>query len=401
MADVIINEITIIPVSAIYPHELGRNSRNMEIGRSVLEWVIRANTSGGTTGFTIAQQFMSPRNGGTVSELVSLLRETFLGQKVGDLLLFEGDVVVGPGKKFKAVFRKHGWLSILAFDLVARDMGVSAVTLLGGFKRRSVPAYDTTLYLDDLRVPERGVAQVVEEAVDGVKAGWGELKIKVGRGGHWMAPVAGQVRDAEIVNSIREAVGPDIKLMVDANFGYEKKLDLLEKFIMETKDAKVYWLEEMVLPDIESYRAMRGMVEKAKTNSLLVCGEVDREPISKIYLDLAAEGLMDAYQPDIVSIGFSTWNEIEEALQKYEVRTQPHCFFNGVFGTRASIVYGAASETFISVEDERCKQHIFKPDDFSLVNGKYSVPDVPGLGLEIDDDEYLKNYASNAVLVKS
>ena len=103
MADVIINEITIIPVSAIYPHELGRNSRNMEIGRSVLEWVIRANTSGGTTGFTIAQQFMSPRNGGTVSELVSLLRETFLGQKVGDLLLFEGDVVVGPGKKFKAV----------------------------------------------------------------------------------------------------------------------------------------------------------------------------------------------------------------------------------------------------------------------------------------------------------
>ena len=237
--------------------------------------------------------------------------------------------------------------------------------------------------------------------MDGVKAGWGELKIKVGRGGHWMAPVAGQVRDAEIVNSIREAVGPDIKLMVDANFGYEKKLDLLEKFIMETKDAKVYWLEEMVLPDIGSYRAMRGMVEKAKTNSLLVCGEVDREPISKIYLDLAAEGLMDAYQPDIVSIGFSTWNEIEEALQKYEVRTQPHCFFNGVFGTRASIVYGAASETFISVEDERCKQHIFKPDDFSLVNGKYSVPDVPGLGLEIDDDEYLKNYASNAVLVKS
>ena len=109
MADVIINEITIIPVPAIYPHELGRNSRNMEIGRSVLEWVIRANTSGGTTGFTIAQQFMSPRNGGTVSELVSLLRETFLGQKVGDLLLFEGDVVVGPGKKFKAVFRKHGW----------------------------------------------------------------------------------------------------------------------------------------------------------------------------------------------------------------------------------------------------------------------------------------------------
>jgi len=400
MTDAIINEITIIPVTAVYPHELGRNSRNMEIGRSVLEWVIKADTTSGTTGLTIAQQFMSPRNGGSASELASLLRDTLLGQKVNDLLVLDGDVAVGPGKKFKTAFQKHGWLSILAYDLVARELGISAVTLLGGFIRRSVPAYDTTLYFDDLRVPEKGIKQVVEEAVGGVNSGWGELKIKVGRGGHWMVPEAGQVRDAEIVNSIREAVGPDIKLMVDANFGYEYRLDLLEKFIAETRDANIFWLEEMVLPDIDSYRAIRGMVEKAKTDSLLVCGEVDREPISKIYLDLAAEGLMDAYQPDIVSIGFSSWKEIEDSLQKYQVRTQPHCFFNGVFGTRASIVYGAASETFMSVEDERCRPHIFKPDEFSFVNGKYSVPDVPGLGLEIDPDIYRQKYACNAVSVK-
>ena len=71
-----------------------------------------------------------------------------------------------------------------------------------------------------------------------------------------------------------------------------------------------------------------------------------------------------------------------------------------MFGTRASIVYGAASETFISVEDERCSPHIFKPDGFSFVNGKYSVPDVPGLGLEIDPDRYMQKYACTAVSVR-
>ena len=399
MSDSIINSISVIPVTATYPHELGRNSRNMEVGRSVLEWIVKADTSDGSSGLTIAQQFMSPRNGGRVSELVLLLQETLMGKRVTDLLLLDGDVVVGPGNDYKTLFHKHGWLSILAYDLVGKQLGVSAVTLLGGFKRRYVPAYDTTLYFDDLRVPEKGVQQVVQEAQQSVEAGWNQIKIKIGRCGTWMSPEPGQIRDAEIVNSIREAVGKDVKLMVDANFGYEGRLDLLENFIMETKEANIFWLEEMVLPNVDSYRAMRNMVETAKTNSLLVCGEVDREPISEIYKDLASEGLMDGYQPDIVSIGFSGWKAIENSLEKYNVRSQPHCFFNGVFGTRASIIFGAASDTFMSVEDERCSPHIFKPDHFEFKDGSYYVPDVPGLGLEIDEEIYIGKYASNSVVL--
>ena len=107
-----------------------------------------------------------------------------------------------------------------------------------------------------------------------------------------------------------------------------------------------------------------------------------------------------AWVVDLYKSGMLCCCVMPASLQKYQVRTQPHCFFNGVFGTRASIVYGAASETFMSVEDERCRPHIFKPDEFSFVNGKYSVPDVPGLGLEIDPDIYRQKYACNAVSVK-
>ena len=81
------------------------------------------------------------------------------------------------------------------------------------------------------------------------------------------------------------------------------------------------------------------------------------------------------------------------------MRSQPHCFFNGVFGTRASIIFGAASDTFISVEDERCAPHIFKPDHFEFKDGSYYVPDVPGLGLEIDKEIYIGKYASNSVVL--
>ena len=159
-----------------------------------------------------------------------------------------------------------------------------------------------------------------------------------------MLPKDGMERDVEVVLAVREVVGPNCRIFVDANFGYDNRLDLLEDFVRETLPAKIYWLEEMITHDVENYRAFRDIQSRVGSEALLVCGEVDRIPISPVFQSLIDEGLIDGYQPDIVSAGFSGWQAIERQLEATQVRSVPHNFGNGNFGTRADIIFGAASK---------------------------------------------------------
>jgi L-alanine-DL-glutamate epimerase-like enolase superfamily enzyme len=386
-----ITEVSVTPVPSHYRKELGKNAYIDNIGVQRLEWVVRARTDGGVEGVTIANRFMRQ---GRVEDLLKFLGETLLGQKVDSLLRLRNGVVTGPGKEFARAVRHNGWLSILAFDLYGKAHGVSATSLLGGKVHDAIPAYDTTLYFQDFLVPEKGAKQVAEEAAEAKRAGYRALKIKTGRGGRWMMPEAGMRRDVEVVLGVREAVGPDFNIYVDANFGYDNHLDLLEDFIRETIPANIFWLEEMITHDVAGYRAMREMQAKHGSKSLLVCGEVDRDPISETFRHLIEDGLIDGYQPDIVGAGYLRWMEIERELKDTDVRSIPHNFGNGTFGTFASIPFAAACKTFVSLEDERNIPHIYGPFP-PFKNGAYTVQEKPGLGIKIDEALFKKNYAKH------
>jgi len=210
-----------------------------------------------------------------------------------------------------------------------------------------------------------------------------------------MLPEDGMRRDAEVVLAVRDAVGPEAKIMVDANFGYDGHMDLLEEFVRQTLPANVFWLEEMVTADVGDYRAFRDIQSRTGSDALLVCGEVDREPVSEVFRDLIAEGLIDGYQPDIVANGFAGWQEIERFLASSGVRSIPHNFGNGNFGTRADLIFGAASETFVTLEDERHLPNVYAGDDFAFGDGSYAIPSdpSPGLGLAVDQDEFQRSHA--------
>jgi len=109
--------------------------------------------------------------------------------------------------------------------------------------------------------------------------------------------------------------------------------------------------------------------------------------------------LIDGYQPDIVGTGFSNWLEIENWLENTEVRSIPHNFGNGNFGTRATIIFCAASASFVTLGDEMCLPHVYRTDDCTFENGSYSLPDTPGLGLQIDEEKYQRIYAKHEARV--
>jgi galactonate dehydratase len=384
MSSEIIESVSITPIPSSYQKELGKNAYIDNIGTQRIEWVVRARSSSGAEGISIANRMMRE---GSVESMLAYIKGALLGREVDQLLEISEGVVTGAGPGMDRWYRHNGWMTILAFDLVGKVRGVSAIDLLGGKKHDSVPAYDTTLYFQDFLNPVRGALQVGDEAAQAVADGWRAIKIKLGRGGRWMLPEDGMRRDIEVVLGARQAVGPDVKIYVDANFGYDGHLDLLDQLIKEVTPADIFWFEEMITHNVDGYKAMRESLAKYGSKALLTCGEVDRDPISEVFQDLIDGGLIDGYQPDIVGHGYLGWMDLERQLEGTGVRTIPHNFGNGSFGSYASIVWGAASESYVSLEDERVIPHYLTalPE---FTNGAYALPTGPGLGMDIDEAGY-------------
>ncbi len=97
----------------------------------------------------------------------------------------------------------------------------------------------------------RGLDNNVKEAQDHVKAGYGAIKIKIGKD---------PLQDVELVQAIRDAVGSAIRLMMDANCGYDVPTAI--RVGKQLEEADVYWFEEPITPDnLEGYRRLSSILK--------------------------------------------------------------------------------------------------------------------------------------------
>ena len=394
-----INEIAVAPIPARHWTELGRNAYTPEgLGETRTEWLVRARTTGGVEGLANARQSVSA-DGGSIGRLVADLREVFLGRSVDSLLEIADGHAVAAGSEVRQALATWGWMDTLAIDLVSRTRGKSIATLLGGRRRERIPAYESTTYFQDLLHPHRGLAAVVVHTCRGFADGFRQFKIKVGRGGRAMTPSAGLHRDIEVVLGIRDALGPDVELMVDANFGYDGQPENLEEFIRATSSARLTWLEEMVTASVEAYQALRDLQATHCPETLLVAGEVDGNPPSGAFVDLIDQGLIDGYQPDIVRIGHLRWKQLESRLAEKSILPIPHNFGNGRFGLIAGLALATSLDSWVALEDERIRPNVYADDALTVINGAYWAPAGPGLGIEIDHDAYARIGAPNEVVI--
>ena len=396
-----INEIALAPIPARHWKELGRNAYTAEgLGETRTEWLVRARTTGGAEGLANARHTFSAA-GGSVAGLIADLREVFLGRTVDSLLEIHNGHAVAAGSAVRQALTTWGWMDILAVDLVSRSRGQSIAALLGVRRRDRTSAYESTTYFQDLLHPQDGVAEVVAHACRGFAHGFRQFKIKVGRGGRTLTPNAGLHRDIDAVLAIRDALGPDVKLMVDANFGYDDQPENLAEFIRATSSARLTWLEEMVTASIEGYRTLRELQATHCPETLLVAGEVDSNPPSGAFLDLIEQQLIDGYQPDIVRIGLLRWKQLEPCLAARSILPIPHNFGNGRFGLIAGLALATSLDSWVSLEDERIRPNVYADDELTLVNGAYLAPDGPGLGIQVDDDAYSRIGVPNEVVIRA
>ncbi len=97
-------------------------------------------------------------------------------------------------------------VDIALWDVIGRAVGKPVHKLIGGAHRTEVQAYATGLYFIDM---DRLVEEAVEEALEYKEQGFRAIKMKIGLGDPKL--------DVRRVRAVRDAIGPDIALAVDAN----------------------------------------------------------------------------------------------------------------------------------------------------------------------------------------
>ncbi|TYP76736.1 enolase C-terminal domain-like protein [Paenibacillus methanolicus] len=255
----------------------------------------------------------------------------------------------------------------------------------------SVPCYDTSLYFDDLHLPDErdAVKLLQEEAQEGYAKGHRHFKIKVGRGGRHMPLLEGTKRDIAIVRGISEVAGPAGKLMIDANNAYN--LNLAKEVLGALSDVNLYWLEEAFHEDDALYADLKSWLAERNQQVLIADGEGLASPF---LVDWAVKGFVDVLQYDIIHPGFTFWLELGRKLDEHGLRTAPHCYGNA-YGIYVSGHLAPSIAGFQFVEWDDITIGGMDASAYQIREGTMLIPSLPGFGLQFDDELFTHQSAAN------
>jgi L-alanine-DL-glutamate epimerase-like enolase superfamily enzyme len=278
----------------------------------------------------------------------------------------------------------HGgrpWICEVAiWDLVGRTLGEPLWRLLGGRSERLL-AYASS---GELVAPAERARRARELVQRGVRA----LKLRF-HSGDWR-------REIEVVEQVRDAVGPQVAIMVDANQGWRSPGDTEPRWDVATaaqcaralEPLAVHWLEEPLdCSDLDGYAALRRL-----TSLRIAAGEMVRSAAEA--RDLALRGGVDVLQPDVVLAGgIGGVRRIAELADLCGKAFSPHTWSNG-YGLVANLHLACAISTVPYVEvpydppawsPERRDALLPRPLEIEA-DGTIAPPPGPGLGVEPDLD---------------
>jgi L-rhamnonate dehydratase len=281
-------------------------------------------------------------------------------------------------------------VDIPLWDLVCRREGVPTYAMAAQVTGQSVGGpvrprcYDTSLYFDDLQVEDdrQAAALIAEEALEGRARGHRHFKIKVGRGARHMELDRGTRRDVAVVQAIREAVGTEAELMIDANDGYN--LNLTKHVLDALAGCRLYWIEEAFHEDPVLYADLRGWLGERGLRTLIADGEGRAAPS---IIEWAERGLIDVVQFDILGHGFTRWLATGRRLDGRVVRSAPH-HYGLHLGNFVAAHLSAALENFAFVEWDEASTPGIDDAGYRVEAGRVHVPDAPGFGLDLDDSAF-------------
>ncbi len=275
-------------------------------------------------------------------------------------------------------------VDIALWDLKGRALGLPIYKLLGGPFRTEVQAYATGLYRRN--VPDQAAA-LAAEANGYIAEGFRAMKLKVG---------FGIEEDLRNVRAVREAIGDEARLMVDANHAYDASRAIrLGRLIMPHD---IYWFEEPVVPeDVDGYVQI-----KQALGIPIAGGEAEYTRFG--FRELIARRAIDIVQPDLCACGgLSEALKIGALASTWGISYFPHVWGSAV-GLYASLQLAASlppnplalfpmgplfelDRTPNPFREKLSAAPLVRKGDL------IQIPAGPGLGLEVDRD-VLERYAA-------
>ena len=268
-------------------------------------------------------------------------------------------------------------IDVALWDLKGKILEQPVHLMLGGKKRDTVTPYATGMYftnggkLGDI---------LSKEAAQYVKQGYKAMKMKVG---------LSIEEDIENVKRVREAIGPDTKLMIDANHAYN-----LREAVQLSKAVEQYdigWFEEPISPEYyEQYAELR-----TKTGIPIAGGEC--EYLRYGFQTLLKSKSVDIVQPDIcASGGLTEAKRIATLASVYGTELVPHTWGTGIAISTAlhlvanlDTVPGRLRTPINYIEYDRTENRLreeLTSTDMVAINGEIEISDKPGLGFELHED---------------
>jgi L-alanine-DL-glutamate epimerase-like enolase superfamily enzyme len=257
-------------------------------------------------------------------------------------------------------------IDIALWDIVGKQAELPLYRLLGGYTNQ-VPAYVTGGYY----TPGRGIPELVAECQGYVEAGYKAVKLKVG------GTTLGE--DVARVKAVRQALGDDVNIMLDANRAWDVKtaIEAAHRF----SEFHPRWLEE----PIQWYDDLRAMsFLRQHTHIPLASGENAHHRFDA--RELLEQRAIDVMQFDgTKNGGITEWRKIAGMCSMYHVDVAPHHDPQIHGHLVAAMPNGLTVESFHNPERDPLWPDLYA-ESARLEGGTLFLSERPGLGISFNDD---------------
>jgi L-alanine-DL-glutamate epimerase-like enolase superfamily enzyme len=213
--------------------------------------------------------------------------------------------------------------------------------------------------------------ELIQDVMRLVARGFDAVKIKLGR------PEPRE--DYERIRAVREAVGPNIKIMTDVNCAWT--LSTARYWGNKLSDFDIFWLEEPMMPeDIKGHAQLAASIRVP-----VAVGEtIYTKQTFRDYIESGGCAIVQADATKLMGIG--EWLEVAALANAYNLPVVPHTNVQ----QKLHVQLAAATPQCIMVENCYESIHDIWEEPIHVRDGFYNLPEMPGVGLKIRDDVIAK-----------